>query len=137
MKKTVNKIFFVFLTILIVSAAQSCNKAPINGKLDGQWQIMSIETADGVMKPEGQYYYCFNLHIAQLNSVGHGVHTANMIYEGSEIHLDFPYSRDENSLKSLSAWGVDSNPVTLKVIRLTSSQLVMETATTVITCRRF
>ena len=39
-------IVFIFLLLGI----SSCDKAPINGKLDGRWQLMNIENSDGNTK---------------------------------------------------------------------------------------
>lgn len=137
MGKHTYNILGILLAAVMSLTVFSCNKAPINGKLDGQWQVMSIENADGTVSTPDRHYYCFNLHIAQLTSVGAGGYSANMVYDDSVIALDFPYNKSEQQIKALAAWGIDANPVNLKVVTLTSKKLVMQTATTTITCRKF
>ncbi|MDC7195075.1 lipocalin-like domain-containing protein, partial [Phocaeicola vulgatus] len=40
----------------------SCDKAPINGKLDGRWQLMTIEYTNGKIEECNRIYYSIQLH---------------------------------------------------------------------------
>lgn len=132
------KIFYLYLTLavtILVSLTTSCRKVPINGKLDGQWQVMKVEYDDGTTVTPSSSYYCFSLHVAQLNGNGGG--SANMVYDGDVITLDFPYIKSENAAKSLYNFGIAENPASLTVVKLTGSTLVMQSSVATVTCRRF
>lgn len=120
---------------VIVTFFSGCRKAYINGELDGQWQVMSIEYQDGTCETPDRTYYRINLHTMQLFSVSHGKETANMTYNREEgsIYCDFPRS----DLKALSRYGISSNPVNFKILEMTSKKLILQTEGTVISCRKF
>lgn len=57
--KTLYKIIaltFIAVTSLLTTG---CNDRPTNGKLDHQWQIMTIEYPDGTVQQPEKLYYCF------------------------------------------------------------------------------
>lgn len=53
-----------------------CEKAPINGKVDGHWQLMSFETADGEVHPCQRIYYAIQLQLVEINNKGGDGHGA-------------------------------------------------------------
>lgn len=123
-----------FLAALMLLLPAACRKAPINGDLDAQWQIMSVQYADGTSAaPDGSLYICISLHTLQLRGVG--VHTANMAYDdkAGTISLDFPISKAED----LRPWGFDATQTSAKILRLNRKELVLLTDIAEITCRRF
>lgn len=131
-KISVGGILPILLSIILLFAG-GCRKAPINGDLDGQWQVMTIENADGSTVTPDNVFYCFNLHVAELTS-GKGTVFANMTYSHPDITLDFPYVK---SPAGLATWGLGSNPAVIKVISLSSKKLVMQSGETTVTCRKF
>lgn len=145
MKKT--SYIFLFLTTIVISMlAAGCRKAPINGKLDAQWQIMNIEhISDGHNeKPRLRTYIDINLHVVNLRNVttdekGGAVIAGNMIYDkdNSKLTLDFPYNTEGEKLTQLQSWGIYTNPITFDIIKLDGKQLILKSEATVITCRRF
>lgn len=138
-----------FALIISISAflicGVSCNKVSHNGKLDGQWQIMTIEvTASGETSvPKDPSYICFNLHLIQFNrdlgDQNSRWPTGNMTYEkkGGSIYCDFPTVKPENIDAQLGIFGIYSNPVTLEIIKLDGKTLVLRSDRCLITCRRF
>ena len=40
----------ILCVCLLLGVLCSCDKKPINGKLDGRWQLMTIEYNDGSIK---------------------------------------------------------------------------------------
>ncbi len=143
MKKTSYISAVGFCIMLCVMLLGGCRKAPINGKLDGQWQIMNIEyLADGSdITPELRYYIDISLHVVQLRSVPAVVssNTGNLKYDkdASTITIDFPYITTESQLEQLQRWGIFSNPVTLNIVKLDGKQLVLKSDESVISCRRY
>ena len=54
---TMNTMKRYITAVLLVLMVSACGKMPINGDLDGRWQIMKIEYASGVEEaPERAYY---------------------------------------------------------------------------------
>ena len=65
----------VVLLVLIVS---SCGKMPINGDLDGRWQIMKIAYVSGEEDTPERAYYSVALHTINLMKVDVTSQTGNM-----------------------------------------------------------
>ena len=129
------------VAILSLLTFGACRKAPINGKLDGQWQIMSIElTADGsAANPKLRSYIDINLHVVNLRNTANNLVAGNLSYDkdNSRLTLDFPYNTGGDAFLLLREWGIYQTPVTLDIIKLDSKQLVLRSPETIITCRRF
>lgn len=136
-----------FIILLMVALhLDGCQKMPINGDLDGQWQVMEV-TTDGqtVTPPQGsRFYYNFYLHVCQL-SVEYGrppMLAANMDYEGSTIYLDFPFIKedkvDQEWIGKLKYWGLpEYGEVTFEIQKLTDKLLILKSGTSTVSCRRF
>lgn len=131
---------------MMIMLPVGCRKAPINGKLDAQWQIMSIENkkTGEVETPANRRYIDFGLHVVNLRSVtstdGPGaVYSGNLSYDkgASTVAMDFPYNKEGDSFNNLGKWGIFTNPVKFDIVRLDSKQLVLSSPESVITCRRF
>ncbi len=122
--------------IVILGGLSGCRKTPINGDLDGQWQIMKIDYKDSIDVVPGQLYYCFFLHTVNLTRVGGGTIGGNMDYnEGAKtIRLQFPYNKDGESLKP---WGMKDWETMFKVEELTGKRLVLESDIALIELRKF
>jgi len=77
------KIYFLLLLFFLTSIT-SCQKASINGDLDGMWQLMKIEYKNKPTEIPGQLYYCIQLHMVQLQGAtgcsGTFSHQADSIY---------------------------------------------------------
>lgn len=52
----------ISVILIILSTFISCQKLPINGKLDGMWQLMRVNGE----RVERQTYISFQLHLVQL-----------------------------------------------------------------------
>ena len=129
----IRTLFFVCIMLT------GCQKAPINGDLDGRWQVLEIESVGTVRDvKDDQLYYSFYLHVCNLTYYG-GVFTeGNLRYENDEIYMDFPYINTTEGLASLgNYYGIYTNPVVFKVIHLDSKRLVMGNDESVITLRKF
>ena len=136
-----NIILSAFVAIMSLFLLGGCRKAPINGKLDGQWQVMSIELiSDGsVVSPTVRSYIDINLHVVNLRNINQNLIPGNLNYdkEASKLTLDFPYNTEGNGFLLLREWGIYQTPVTLDIVKLDGKQLVLRSPETIITCRRF
>lgn len=73
------------ITVLLVLTASACGKRPINGDLDGRWQIMNIEYTSGDEEIPERVYYNVALHTNNLMKVGSTSQTGNMKYTGDSL----------------------------------------------------
>lgn len=127
----------IAILTIILGSLSGCRKAPINGDLDGQWQITRIEYPDGTIATPESKYICFSLHVVQLTTPGEPDIHGNMRYEGDTLTLDFPYDNTEERLLTLYQWGIASNPTTFHIVSLTSKNLFVATNHIKISCKKF
>ena len=116
---TMKRYIIAVLLILIVSA---CGKTPINGDLDGRWQIMKIEYASGEEETPERAYYSVALHTINLMQVGVTSQTGNMEYTGDSLFVEMPISKIEDLLP----FGMNGTEQRFRVKELTSKHLVLQ-----------
>ena len=116
---TMNRYIIAVLLILIVSA---CGKTPINGDLDGRWQIMKIEYASGEEETPERAYYSVALHTINLMQVGVTSQTGKMEYTGDSLFVEMPVSKIEDLLP----FGMNDTKQRFGVKELTSKHLVLQ-----------
>ena len=83
----------------------SCDKAPINGKLDGRWQLMTIEYTNGKIEECNRIYYSIQLHLVEISAKGGngGTHIGRFSYKGDEVTMsEFRHREDEEKLTTLN-----------------------------------
>ncbi len=83
----------------------SCDKAPINGKLDGRWQLMTIEYTNGKIEECNRIYYSIQLHLVEISAKGGngGTHIGRFSYKGDEVTMsEFRHRGDEEKLTTLN-----------------------------------
>lgn len=110
----------IVLSLTFVGIGVSCQKSPINGWLDGQWEVREIQASDGqIIEPEiiinQRLYYNFYMHVCQLTYYGGYFMDGNMQYEDDTLWIEFPYANTEKSLQILMQYGIESNPVIFNV----------------------
>lgn len=135
MKKS--NIFFSFIIIFLVSCLGSCQKAPINGYLDGKWQLLEIDR-DGVVEnvKDNQRYYNFSLHVCSLSYYGGVLTEGNLRFDGETIWMEFPYI-NENAIQRLAPYGIYSNPVEFQVLFLNKQSMILQDGNLILTFRKF
>ena len=116
---TMKRYMIAILLMLIVGA---CGKMPINGDLDGRWQIMKIEYASGEEETPERAYYSVSLHTINLMQVGVTSQTGHMEYTGDSLFVEMPISKIENLLP----FGMNGTEQRFGVKELTSKQLVLQ-----------
>ena len=116
----------------------SCQKSPINGDLDGRWQIMEIEVGNEVRNVrENQLYYNFYLHVCNLSYYGGWYTVGNFSHENNLLFINFPYIQTNQGNLKLQEYGIYSNPVTFHIEHLTKEKLIIKEGDVVITLRKF
>lgn len=131
--KLTQRFTMIFLVAMLSLVAGSCRKRYINGDLDGQWQVMSIETADGEVKYPNQVYYCLFRHTFNLRGIGLPTIAGNMVYEGDMLKLEAPYSKDADLLP----WGMNKSVTTFDIIYLSGKNMTLQSDFSTITFRKF
>lgn len=143
--KAFKYIMTVIAAAVAIAAFSSCRKMSHNGKLDGQWQIQSVENTETgeVTSPYPKHYYCLNLHVVNLKITDlSATISGNMQYDkdASTVTMDFrsfPYSTEEANDRALGEFGVYENPVTFDIIELNDKEMVLKSPQSVVRMRRF
>ena len=132
-----HNVILALSAILLLLISVSCQKAPINGNLDGQWQVMDVSPKPETTIIEGNIYYCFYLHVCQL-SFYDGVFTSgNMSFNGDALCLDFPSVSSTVGKLKLAQYGINENPVIFSVEHLDKGSLILKHGDTTVTMRKF
>ena len=112
---------YIIGTLLLLMAS-ACGKMPINGDLDGRWQIMKIEYASGEEEMPERAYYSVALHTINLMKVDVTSQTGNMEYTGDSLFVVMPISKVEDLLP----FGMNGTEQRFGVKELTSKYLVLK-----------
>ena len=107
---------------LLLLVASACGKMPINGDLDGRWQIMKIAYASGEEEAPERAYYSVVLHTINLMKVDVTSQTGNMEYTGDSLFVVMPISKVEDLLP----FGMNGTEQRFGVKELTSKYLVLQ-----------
>ena len=107
---------------LLLLMAGACGKMPINGDLDGRWQIMKIEYASGEEEMPERAYYSVALHTINLMKVDVTSQTGNMEYTGDSLCVVMPVSKVEDLLP----FGMNGTEQRFGIKELTSKYLVLQ-----------
>ena len=127
------------MAIVLLIVAGGCQKEPINGDLDGQWQVMEVTPqAPETIIPE-RLYYCFSLHTVQLSYYGPGPWTSGNIlkFDDNRLVLEFPYADAYISIDKLKQYGIYSNPVSFTIEHLDKGKMILRDGDVVVTLRKF
>lgn len=147
MKPTIIKnlnILIVLLSLTILS--NSCQKEPINGKTDGQWQLMHFETTDGTIHPCERIYYAIQLQLVEISDKGgnhHGSFIGRFNYnqEAEKITVkEFRTRWQEETLatqEQLLPFGMDSTETVFDVIKADGNSLILRSDYATLTFRSF
>lgn len=121
-----------------MSVLSACEKRPVNGDLDGQWQLVGIER-DGVFTQGDDRYLRIQLDVVQLARSGWVPRegTGRMTHEGDVLTIDFVNCHTADDLAMLQAWGVYENPAVYHIEELTSKRLVLKSGNMTSTWRKF
>lgn len=134
----INKFVLLFAFSISILATTSC-KLSINGDLDGQWQVMSVDPEPTDKPFEDRLYMCFYQHTCQLSAYGiNPWATGNIKYdEKKTLYMDFPNYNSKLSIARLKQYGINRNPVTFTVEHISSSKMILRDGDVVVTLRKF
>lgn len=146
------KIWTIIFLAIITTLATSCDKVPVNGDLDGMWQVMSI-THNGQVEEvkEQQSYLSIQLHLFQLGTLANSIqyfgyfdHTKDSLYLRN-ISVPSQHEQageddvliDERDIAKLHRWGIYRSPDGFKVITLNNDKLVLQSDSVTVSFRKF
>ena len=146
------------LTTILLAAVlllTACDKTPINGVLDGMWQLTSIQTPQATTNTTGNHLFVsFQLHLTQwekkdANKViyAHFSHVGDSIcfydfadharHDLSEGDDDRIFTPAEMAAGVMDEWGIHTTDARYSVLELNHKSLVLQSADTVLTFRKF
>lgn len=148
MKKILLGILPVLLSVLM-----GCDrKWPMNGPLDGQWQLLTVETkADGQVtnRKKEQLFFRFQLELLMLTDLGgngYGTYVGRITYDRKAQTVT---TREMNVRKNegdsgipatpeqLAPFGLDSGQTRFRVVEANRKRLVLESDYARLTLRKF
>lgn len=146
------KILLGILPVLL-SVLPGCDrKWPMNGPLDGQWQLLTVETkADGQVtnRKEEQMFFRFQLELLMLTDLGgngYGTYVGRMTYDRKaqtvttremNVRKNSGDSGIPATLEQLAPFGLDSGQTRFRVVEANRKRLVLESDYARLTLRKF
>ena len=127
---------------LLLGVLCSCDKKPINGKLDGRWQLMTIEYNDGSSK-EGERIYCsIQLHTVELMDKGTNPLTLMGHFSSTDgvVMGEFKYQTNMEATateEDLNRFGLNTSVTHFEVEKATGSKMVLKSDYARLTYRKF
>ncbi len=136
------KLSFLLFILLLIS---SCGKLPMNGQLDGMWQLMSIASATGeeIDTKKQQLYYNVQLELLALQRggsveyLGRFVHTSDsLIVSDFRVHIS-----GDNSTQAvpgdLAPWGIEGISARFGIEKLDGDKMVLRSGKALLSFRKF
>lgn len=154
-RRTKSALRHVAAALAVCCTLGACDKVPINGVLDGMWQLTSIQTPDARRNTtEQQLYVSFQLHLTQWEQKTTGATIfAHFTHRGDSMRF---YDFADHAMHDLSAgdddriftpaqmaggamdqWGIHTTDARFRVMELNHTSLVLQAADTTLTFRKF
>lgn len=136
MKKFIGfHISYIYIGILIFLV--SCQKTPINGNLDGEWEVMEVIPSPPDWGKETRLFYNFGHHVCQLTVYGGPFTLGNLAYNGEEMTLEFPFINTPVQELQLKQYGIFSNPVSFNVSFESKTRIILSNEESTVILRKF
>lgn len=134
----INKISLSFIAVLILLPTLfACTKTPINGNLDGEWEVMEVYPEPPKAEEEVRLFYNFSRNVCQLTVYGGSFTLGNMTYDGETLWLNFPFISTPLQETQLKRYGILTNPVTFNVEFDGKNRMILSNEDSVIILRKF
>lgn len=139
---------YLKLVILVICSGvfAGCDKAPMNEKVDGHWQLMSFETTDGTVHPCERIYYSIQLQLVEISNKkedGYGTFIGRFQYNPDTRKItvsDFRKRWEEDTpatKEQLMPFGMDRTETVFDVIEADGKTLVLRSDYATLTFRIF
>lgn len=142
----------LLLMLLLVWLCGCDRKWPMNGALDGQWQLLMVETrADGVVtdRKDEQLYFRFQLQLMMLTDLGgngYGTYVGRMTYDQETQVVQTQEMNVRNNTgdsgiaataEQLASFGLDNGVTRFEVVKADGDHLILESDYARLTLRKF
>ena len=142
----------LLLMLLLVWLCGCDRKWPMNGALDGQWQLLTVETrADGVVtdRKDEQLYFRFQLQLMMLTDLGgngYGTYVGRMTYDQEAQIVQTQEMNVRNNTgdsgiaataEQLASFGLDNGVTRFEVVKADGDHLILESDYARLTLRKF
>lgn len=133
----------ILLFIFLLIGISSCDKASINGKLDGRWQLMTIEYEDGSTTECNRIYYSIQLHLVEISAKrgNGGTFIGRFSYKEDEVTMsEFRCRGNEEELaglKELEIFGINAPLTHFQVEKATGEKMILKSNYARLTFRKF
>lgn len=146
------KKLLLILPVMLLVLAGCERKWPMNGALDGQWQLLTVENReDGTVtdRKEEQLFYRFQLQllmITDLGGNGYGTYIGRMTYDQKAQTVETWEMNVRNNngdsgrpatAEQLEPFGMTSGKTVFRVVEADRKRLVLETEERRLTFRKF
>lgn len=126
-----------FLTALLPLLFAGCQKTPINGNLDGQWEVIEVTPNPPQWNGEDRLFYSFGHHVCQLSIYGGPFTNGNLLYEDDTMTLYFPFVSSPSQQLQLKQYGIYSNPITFKVTFDSKNRMTLSNDESTVILKKF
>lgn len=118
---------FIFTMIITMI---SCDKAPINGDLDGMWKMTLMQWSDGEEITPKRIFFCFEQNCIELCNKGDNPcnYIGLMIKESNTITVD-KIKNSAGEIKDgerLKQFGISETPTKFNIEKMNSSKLIIK-----------
>lgn len=146
------KFLHPLVVLLVLVCAAACDKVPMNGRLDGMWQILTVETPQGVRDVKAdRAYMSIQLHLTQWthanrNYYSHFRHEGDSLcfYDFAGLSAHATAADDDPAITAAEmagglfhVYGIHTLDARYRIIHLSGSSLILESADTTLTFRKF
>ena len=130
-------IYGIFMAVIVSFLTIGCQKAPINGNLDGFWQVMSVSPQPEDPEIDLRAYYGFYMHVCSLTFYDFDFMKGNMRFDGDTLWMEFPLVENEWQTRVLRQFGIYTNPVLFNVEYLDKNKMILKDGDVTVTLRKF
>lgn len=142
---------FYLICLLSVFGWVACDKMPVNGRLDGMWQLQQVDYDDGTAVCPEYIYYNFQLELCKLTKVHNSGEADRSIdnylgrfeFTGSSLQLydlrGWVYRQPETPVTAgeLAAFGIPGTEEHFDIEKLTADRMILRSATARLSFRKF
>lgn len=156
MIQSMKTIKYLFLLLTLCLVAVSCEKEPVDNKIEGFWQLEFFTTkADNQNHPCTRMYYSLAREVAEIATKAYNANDSALKEEAFVARFSYADNRSKIVLKdfkwrkttgdngkdvdvaTLRKYGIHSNPETFTVKIADGKNLVLESDYAVLTLKRF
>ena len=136
----------LLLMLLLVWLCGCDRKWPMNGALDGQWQLLRYETTDGEVRDCRRLYYSIQLQVVELadkGGEGYGTYIGRFAYDEGRAEVVIRELRprgDEGRLATtdeLQPFGLFATDNVLHVVAVDDDHLTLRSDVATLYFRKF